>query len=161
MAAEEVGLEFKREFEFPPAIIFDALIDPELIAGWLGDADVEPQVGGCYDLVWLTSASFPPTRGTITMLDEPNALDVMTDNRGEFGFRLSEVAGGPRGTSTVLCTNVRVAVDAAFLPRVKADWMSNLDQLEELLRGHPVDWENWDRDRAGIWRSYLATAAQR
>ena len=95
MAAEEVGLEFEREFEFPPAIVFDALIDPELIAGWLGDADVEPQVGGCYDLVWLTSASFPPTRGTITMLDEPNA-------RERYGYRYPENVAKPLSTTLVL-----------------------------------------------------------
>jgi hypothetical protein len=32
--------------------------------------------------------------------------------------------------------------------------MIGLDQLEELLRGHPVDWANWDRDRMGTWTEY-------
>ena len=155
MAAETVGLEFERELEFPPAIVFDALIDPELIAGWLGDASVEPRQGGHYDVVWLTSSSFPPTSGTITRIVEPHSLTVVTDNRGEVGFQLEEVPGGSRGTSTVLRVTVRVVVNAAFVARVRADWLSNLDQLSELLRGHPVDWANWDRDRAEAWRGYL------
>lgn len=160
MAAEEVGLEFEREFEFPPAIVFDALVDPELVAGWLGDAFIEPRRGGRYDLVWLTSSSFPPTFGTITHILEPHSLAVATDNRGDVGFRLEEVPGGSRGTSTVLHVTVEVVVDAAFVARVRADWFSNLDQLGELLRGHPVDWANWDRDRSEVWRGYLGTIAK-
>lgn len=160
MAAGTVGLEFEREFEFPPAIVFDALIDPELIAGWLGEASVDPRQGGHYDLRWLTSSSFPPTFGTITQILEPWSLTVATDNRGEVGFRLEEVAGGSRGTSTVLRVSVRVVVNAVFVARVRADWLSNLDQLSELLRGHPVDWANWDRDRAEAWRGYLGLAAE-
>ncbi|HEY9498314.1 MAG TPA: SRPBCC domain-containing protein [Terrimesophilobacter sp.] len=160
MAAEIAGLEFEREFEFPPAIVFDALVDPELIAGWLGEASVDPRQGGHYDLVWLTSGSFPPTFGTITDILEPSFLTIATDNRGEVGFRLEEVPGGSRGTSTVLRVSVRVVVDAAFVARIRADWLSNLDQLSELLRGHPVDWANWDRDRAEVWRGYLDRAAQ-
>lgn len=160
MAAETAGLEFERELEFSPAIVFDALIDPGLIAGWLGDASVDPRQGGHYDLVWLTSSSFPPTFGTITGILEPYSLTIATDNRGEIGFRLEEVPGGARGTSTKLHLTVRVVVDAAFIARVRADWLSNLDQLAEVLRGHPVDWANWDRDRAEVWRGYLRLTAE-
>lgn len=159
MAVESVGLAFEREFEFSPAIVFDALIDPDLIIGWLGDAHVDPRQGGHFDVIWLTSSSFPPTSGTITSILEPQLLTVVTDNRGEVDFRLEEVAGGPRGTSTVLRVSVRVAVDDAFIARVRADWLSNLDQLGELLRGHPVDWDNWDRDRAAVWQGYLRSHA--
>lgn len=154
-------LVFEREFAFPPSIVFDALLEPELLVGWLADADVEPQLGGCFDLVWLTSSSFPPTHGTITAIAEGEVLEVETDNRGELSFYLTPKAGGPFGMMTTLVTTVRVSVDAAFVPRVKADWLSNLDQLDALLRGHPVDWANWDRDRAETWRGYLASAGGR
>ncbi|HMM82275.1 MAG TPA: SRPBCC domain-containing protein [Terrimesophilobacter sp.] len=161
MTPDFVELEFVRRFEFPPAIVFDALVDPDLIAGWLAHAFVGRTVGSPYDLVWLTSSSFPPTRGTITVFDEPQALAVETDNRGRFQFLLAASDGGPRGTSTILTTQVGVSVDPAFLPRVAADWQSSLDQLDALLRGHPVDWDNWDRDRSGAWREYLTAAGGR
>jgi uncharacterized protein YndB with AHSA1/START domain len=161
MTPATLELDFERDFEFPPSIVFDALIEPDLIAGWLAAADVEPQLDGCYDLVWLTSSSYPPTEGVITALEEPDLLEIETDNRGEISFSLSAMPGGPFGTSTRLVTRVRVAVDSAFVPRVKADWQSNLDQLDGLLRGHPVDWANWDRDRAEAWRGYLAAAGGR
>lgn len=154
-------LEFARQVDFPPSIVFDALIDPDLLGGWLAHADVESRVGGDFDLVWLTSSSFPPTRGRIVTLDEPRVLEVETDNRGTFRFELQPTTGGARGTGTTLTTTVSVTVDTAFVPRVVADWQSSLDQLDGLLRGHPVDWANWDRDRAGAWREYLATAGGR
>lgn len=161
MTPASLELVFERDLEFPPSVVFDALIEPDLLAGWLADADVEPQLEGCYDLVWLTSSSYPPTQGTITTLDEPVLLEIQTDNRGDISFRLESYPGGPFGTATRLVTTVHVAVDSAFVPRVKADWLSNLDQLDALLRGHPVDWVNWDRDRAEAWRGYLAGAGGR
>ncbi|MBB5634078.1 uncharacterized protein YndB with AHSA1/START domain [Cryobacterium mesophilum] len=151
-------LEFTRRLDFHPAIVFDALIDPDLLGGWLAHAVVEPHEGGAFDLAWLTSTSFPPTRGRISLLDEPRALDVVTDNRGRFRFDLDPSPGGERGTVTTLTTAVDVVVDRAFVPRVAADWQSSLDQLDGLLRGHPVDWIHWDRDRSGAWREYLAAA---
>jgi len=49
-------------------------------------------------------------------------------------------------------------VEPAFEARTKADWLVNLEQLEQLLRGHPVDWANWDRDHHAAWSRYLDTA---
>ena len=161
MTPASLELVFERDLEFPPSVVFDALIEPDLLAGWLADADVEPQLDGCYDLVWLTSSSYPSTQGTITALDEPELLEIETDNRGDISFRLEAYQGGPFGTATRLVTTVQVAVDSVFLPRVKADWLSNLDQLDELLRGHPVDWANWYRDRSEAWRGYLVAAGGR
>lgn len=154
-----VDLEFAREFEFSPDIVFDALVDADLVIGWLGEARIDARQGGRYDLFWLTSESFPPTTGRIVALESPRLLTVITDNRGRIEFRLEESPGGPRGTGTRLTVLVSVAIEAAFLPRVSADWWSSLDQLAELLRGHPVDWANWERDRAGVWQRYLERAA--
>lgn len=161
MTPAALELVFERDLDFPPSVVFDALIEPDLLAGWLADAEVEPQLDGCYDLVWLTSSSYPATQGTITALDEPELLEIETDNRGNISFRLEGHPGGPLGTATRLVTTVHVSVDAAFVPRVKADWLSNLDQLDGLLRGHPVDWTNWDRDRSEAWRGYLVAAGGR
>jgi uncharacterized protein YndB with AHSA1/START domain len=161
MTPDARELVFERDLAFPPSIVFDALVEPDLLGGWLAEAEVEPQPGGCYDLVWLTSASFPPTQGTITEFRESESLEVETDNRGELSFRLSAIPGGPLSAQTRLVVAVRVSVDAAFVPRVTADWLSNLDQLDALLRGHPVDWANWDRDRSETWRGYLAAAGGR
>lgn len=161
MAAETTQLEFERTIDFSPAIIFDALIDPDLLAGWLADADVGPHVGGAFNLAWLTSSSFPSTQGTITILDEPRVLAVTTDNRGDVRFDLTAARTGSTGSSTILTTTIAVQVDAAFLPRVIADWQTSLDQLAAVLRGHPVDWARWDEDQGKSWRAYHSAAGGR
>jgi uncharacterized protein YndB with AHSA1/START domain len=154
-------LAFEREIELSPAIVWDALVDQELVSGWLAEARIAPVAGGRFELVWLYSTDQPPTSGTIVDYQEPRLLVVDTDNRGRLEFRLDELAGGRRGTSTRLRLTATIELDAAFLPRVKANWMISLDQLEELLRGHPVDWANWDRDQIGIWAGYRDRFASR
>lgn len=161
MPPSPVHLEFARELDFAPIIVFDALVDPDLLGGWLADARVEQRVGGAFNLVWLTSSSFPPTHGVITAIEPHHVLEVATDNRGLLRFELQEAKGGARGTQTTVTVSVTVEVDSAFLPRVSADWQGSLDQLEALLRGRPVDWANWDRDRSAAWREYHASAGGR
>jgi uncharacterized protein YndB with AHSA1/START domain len=146
-------LFFEREIDLPRAIVWDALVDPELVSGWLAGAEIEPVIGGRYDLSWLHSSD-PLTAGIIDELHEPHALVIDTDNRGRIDFRLDDAPGGFRGSVTILRLTVTLELDAAFSARVRANWMIGLDQLEELLRGHPVDWANWDRDRMGTWTEY-------
>ena len=43
-------------------------------------------------------------------------------------------------------------------PPAVAAWRIRLDQLDELLRGHPVDWDNWERDRGADYEIYLSEA---
>lgn len=147
-------LVFEREIELSPAIVWDALVDQDLASGWLAEATIEPVEGGRYDLVWLYSTDQPPTSGTIVECDEPRMLVVETDNRGRVEFRLDELTEGSRGSATLLRLAVALELDAAFAARVRANWMISLDQLEELLRGHPVDWANWDRDHIRTWTGY-------
>jgi uncharacterized protein YndB with AHSA1/START domain len=154
-------LAFEREIGLSPAIVWDALVDQELVAGWLAEARIDPVDGGRYDLVWQYSTDQPPTSGTIVEFREPTLLAVDTDNRGRIEFRLEEIAGGSRGSATRLALSVELELDAAFAPRVKANWMISLDQLGELLRGHPVDWANWDRDRIDTWAEYRDGFASR
>jgi hypothetical protein len=39
-----------------------------------------------------------------------------------------------------------------------AYWLTDLDQLADLLRGHPVDWAHWERDQADTWSAHLRDA---
>ncbi|MEO6944615.1 MAG: SRPBCC domain-containing protein [Lacisediminihabitans sp.] len=147
-------LVFEREIGLSPVIVWDALVDQELVSGWLAEARIDAIVGGRFDLVWLYSMDQPPTSGTITELRQPSLLVINTDNRGRIEFRLDELAGGSRGVSTRLRLAVALDLDPAFVARVKANWMISLDQLEQLVRGHPVDWATWDRDHIDQWAGY-------
>jgi uncharacterized protein YndB with AHSA1/START domain len=156
-----MDLVFEREIELSPAIVWDALVDDELVSGWLAAASIDPVEGGHYDLVWQYSTDQPPTAGVITSLVEPKLLVIDTDNRGRIAFSLEAFAGGGRGIATRLRLSVALELDRAFVARVRANWLISLDQLEEVLRGHPVDWENWDRDHIATWTGYRDGFAHR
>ncbi len=135
---DTVILRFERHLEWSPAIVWDALVDPVLVGGWLGDARIDGSVGGRYD---LSGEGFPAVtglRGEITAFEAPTGLAVSTDDRGSLRFALSEVPGGPRGTSTALSLAVGLEIEPVFAAAVGRLWETRLDRLPELLRGHPV-----------------------
>lgn len=150
---------FERDLGFAPVIVWDALLDQDLVSGWLADAVIDPQVGGQYNLRWTNRVGAPESLGRITALQPLQRLHVDTTASGLLRFELEERAGGSRGTSTLLVLTVDVEVEPVFAARVKADWLTSLDQLDELLRGHPVDWAHWERDHHEAWVQHLAEAA--
>lgn len=154
-----LDLVFERDFEFAPVIVWDALLDADLVSGWLAEAAVEPDVGGAYNLRWVHRVGQPETLGRITVLQPLERLHVDTTTMGLLRFELEPVPGGARGTSTRLVLRVDVEVEPVFAARVKADWLTTLDQLDDLLRGHPVDWANWERDRQESWSQHLEDVA--
>jgi uncharacterized protein YndB with AHSA1/START domain len=151
-------LHFERVYALPREIVWDALIDSDLISGWLAEADVEPRVGGRFDLEW---SHFQPgfrTDGEIVELLELRTLVVDTSNFGRTTFTLDEVDGGPRERSTLLTVDVYAIADLQFSGMISATWRMSLEQLEGLLHGHPVNWGTWTEQFAGEWQSLVAEA---
>ena len=148
------SLCLRHEYEFAPIIVWDALVDPDLIAGWLAEATVTPEVGGEYNLDWQDRTPATSTFGRIVLLQPLARLHVDTNDSGRWEFVLDEVEGGFRGWGTVLTLRV-VGVDDVARPHARADWITRLEQLDELLRGHPVDWARWEQDRRSGWLEHL------
>lgn len=101
------------DIELPPVIVWDALVDPELLEGWLGVAS-----------------------GDVKELTPPVRLRTVGPADGDTVFELEPIEGGLRGISTRL----RVTVDSGGSRaggELWALWRDRLDALEELLRGHP------------------------
>jgi uncharacterized protein YndB with AHSA1/START domain len=153
-------LEFSRAYDLPVAIVWDALVDEALVEGWLAAARIDPREGGHYWLDWQDGRSLAPTNGTITAIEPSRRLAIDTDNLGSLEFILESVQGGTRGTSTTIFLTIRVDTERRLLASTRAYWQSNFDQLEALLRGHPVDWSTWQRDRGDVWASYLREASR-
>lgn len=152
-------LHFEREYELPRAIVWDALVDEDLVSGWLAQAEIEGMLGGTYILHWTHREPQLEWTGRIVAMDEPSLLEVEASDptsASTIRFDLVPIDGGSRGTSTRLLVSVGVVIDREFESRLMADWLTNLDQLEDLLRGHPVDWVKWERDRGPAWSQYLA-----
>jgi uncharacterized protein YndB with AHSA1/START domain len=135
---EPSRLSFSRDYDLPPVIVWDALVDDVLIEGWLADASVDARVGGHFDLAWHDGSA--ATAGRILAIEAPRLLRVDTSNRGTLEFELETLPEGTRGTSTRLHLRVSIEADPRFSRGTTALWVQSLDQLEELLRGHPVHW---------------------
>ena len=153
------SLHLRRRYEFAPSIVWDALVDAELVAGWLGDAVIEPELGGAYCVRGIAPGPAIGVEGRIVVFDRRVHLGVVGSSGATLDLTLDEVAGGNRGSSTRLGVRIASTVEAAFAARVKADWLTSLDQLGDLLHGHPVDWQHWDRDYAATWSQHLEGAA--
>jgi len=152
-------LRFEREYDLPPAIVWDALTDEDLVEGWLAAAKINPRMGGQYWLNWQTGSSLAPTNGVITVIQQSRRLRIETDNIGTLDFTLEAIPGGTRGDATVVELRLNVDTDRRLLASTVAHWETNFDQLEDLLRGHPVDWSTWQRDRGEAWESYRRASA--
>jgi uncharacterized protein YndB with AHSA1/START domain len=137
-------LRLQRRYEFGPSIVWDALVDADLVAGWLADAVIEAEVGGAYILRSAATGPAVDFDGSIVGL-EPRTRLYMADGSGAtLRFTLGEVVGGNRGTSTELSVDISSPVEPAFADRLEAEWTTSLDQLGDLLHGHPVDWRRVD-----------------
>jgi hypothetical protein len=102
-----------RVIDLPRAIVWDGLVDPVLVEGW-------------FDPV-LRLVDDPAVE--VGERRDPEVLRVEVPGLGPIAFVADEVEGGTRGTST------RLTVTSGL-----ADVEDRLDRLEDLLRGHPVDW---------------------
>lgn len=162
MATSE--LDFARDYDLPASIVWDALVDEDLVEGWLAAAKIEPKQGGLYWLNWQSGGTLGATTGTIIRFEPPSPnrigrLSVETDNIGTLEFTLTPTPGGTRGSGTFVRLRILVDTDPRLQASTHAYWQSNFDQLEDLLRGHPVDWSTWQRDRGEAWARYLRGAS--
>jgi uncharacterized protein YndB with AHSA1/START domain len=148
-------LIFEQVYDLPPEIVWDALVDADLVSGWLAEADIDPRIGGRFDLEWRHFEPVRTTTGEIVELLELHELVVETDNFGTTALRLSELPTGARGRSTRLSVRVDALADLQFTPMIAATWRVSLEQLDELLHGHPVDWRNWKTERSARWVELL------
>ena len=153
-------LRFRRYIDLPPVIVWDALVDPVLLEGWLASATVDLVVGGVYRLEWIQPYGLLPFDGTIAHVDLGRSLSASTADARSLCFDLGTEPGGTRGTATTVTVTVGGLTHPRFTPAVIAHWESNLEQLEELLRGHPVDWKTWQDDRGHSWAKRVERATE-
>ena len=124
-------MRVERLIDLPRAIVWDALIDPVLVEGWLHPVrrlvDDEPAS--------RVSVRLDPAVGAAAR------LHLSSSEWGELRLTLLEVPGGRRGSSTAITVEVLAVADPRFRGPVVTGWQTRLDQLEDLLLGHPVDWQ--------------------
>lgn len=144
-------LSFTRDYDLPPVIVWDGLVDDVLVGGWLAPARIEPRVGGRCDFVWPRLSGLGADHGSVTELKRNRLLAVRTYAVGGIRFELEELPTGPRGASTRL--TMTVAPPETPAPVTVAYWSAALEALNDLLHGHPVDWAHWERDYGDLLRT--------
>ncbi len=111
----ERAVDIERLIDLPRSIVWDALLDPVLVEGWLHPA-ARLLEGDMRELVEPAP-------------DATAVLETVVEPFGRLRFELDERAGGTRGSSTLLRLHAQ-----------GAGWNDRVDALENLLRGHPVQW---------------------
>lgn len=124
-----------REVDLPRGIVWEALVDPVLVEGWL------------HPSARLAHGTEPVVFREPDDPAEPAVLEVISPSFGRVRVVLERVPTGTRGESTRL--ELTVGDEWGRRSDREALWALRLEQLGALLRGHPVDWTSWpERHRA-------------
>jgi len=138
----EPKVRIERVIDLPRVIVWDALVDPVLVEGWLHPVlrlvDGEPAVE--------LRERVDPAPGADAV------LHVRSEDLGEWRLTLAERFGGTRGSSTALTVDLMLP-DPRFEGALLQSWQTRLDQLENLLRGHPTVWREAQSASAGRRRA--------
>lgn len=153
--------------DLPRGIVWDAIADPVLVAGWLGEADIDAVPGGRFVVRPGAPVDRRPLqglRGSVSLVSAPAELVVESapetgDEWSRIRFTLTDVPGGPRDRSTELTITVSFDPPRARTEETRCAWLTHLDQLRELLHGRPVDWNRWTSDWEPVWAAHRARPA--
>ncbi len=145
-----------REYDLPPAVVWDALTDPALLEGWLGAGLSDAEVGGTFVLDWLDPQHHGAAVAGEIVLFEPRSQLLIRAMEYSIAMLIDELPHGARGSSTRLTLSLRLPADRHSVRERIAHWRTHLEALEDLLRGHPVVWERWDADYGQATRRFLA-----
>ena len=135
-AGDRAGVRFERHYAATAAEVWRALVEPEQLAGWLGEAVVEPRVGGVFEIAFDADEV---ARCLIRTFEPPRVLELDWDFEDEpssvVRFELDE---GESGTTLVLDHRLLAADDA---PAYGAGWHVHLEVLDEQLAGRSARWQ--------------------
>lgn len=123
-----------REFEAPPARLWDALTDPAILCQWLAPGHIAPYVGGEAKLSFEDSGI--AIDSTITAYAWGEVLEYSWSGKGEPLRPLRwEIERTLHGTNLRLTLSIPDNEDAA---RAAAGFEAHLDMLAAALEGVPI-----------------------
>lgn len=129
-------LRFERRLAHPVEQVWAAITSPGELPGWWGNATVDLELGGRFDVQWLDGMG-PRREATITALDPPHLLETTGDPHGVIRFELAP--DGERATR--LTFTVEMELPEEYRGQTLAGWHWHLDALEDALGGMPQAWD--------------------
>lgn len=130
-------VSFERHLAHPVERVWDALTRPDELIAWWGDADVELQEGGRFNLRWLNvddSGRGAVMHATIAKLVPGRLLVLDGDMHGRLRWELT-----PDGAGTLLSFRSTVELAPEYVTKVPAGWHFHLDALQRHLEGGSTD----------------------
>jgi uncharacterized protein YndB with AHSA1/START domain len=149
---DKVVIRFERRLAHPPERVWEALIDPEQLIAWWGEADVEPTEGGEFTMRWQNTkpdGTRPVMHATITKLREGELLEMEGDLHGTLRFELR-----PDGDGTLLTFSSTLELPEEQRPGALAGWHFHLDALARALDGGSTDLSTPGREWEQIEAAY-------
>lgn len=129
---DHIDVRFERHYPRPVETVWSALTEPERLADWMGVANVEPRVGGRFDL--MVDGPHPAT-GRVRVWDPPRVLEFSWSNthapESVIRYELTRDGGGTRLVFTH--QGMPYASSALMLP----GWHDFLGRLGNLLEDTP------------------------
>jgi uncharacterized protein YndB with AHSA1/START domain len=139
--AQVPTVKVRREIAAPPALLFDAFLDPEKLSAWMRpgdtsrtDAKVDPRVGGAFEIVMHTPNGSVPHTGAYQEITRPRRL-VFTWNSPYAGSHgsLVTVDFTPKGQGTeVVITHERLPSEEMVTAHT-GGWTSILERIANLF----------------------------
>jgi uncharacterized protein YndB with AHSA1/START domain len=127
---EHVTLRFKRTIAASPAAVWEALVEPSMLKGWLAEAEFDARVGGDVHLVWPGMGEM---RGTVRACDEPSLIEYTWDESDGASLVRFEVFASSDAGSTLRLIHSGSSLEGAA--GFGAGWQSHLEALDVVLTG--------------------------
>ncbi len=129
-SGDNVDLRYERRYPRPVETVWAALTQPARLTDWLGQALVEPHVGGRYELFIDRPR---PMTGRILTWQPPTLLEFTWDT-GDAPASVvrSELTPDGDGTRLVFLHN---GASFVWIALVLPGWHVNLERLDSLLAG--------------------------
>jgi uncharacterized protein YndB with AHSA1/START domain len=157
-------LRFERRLKHPIERVWAAITEPEQLAGWIGDAELDLTKGGKVTLRFKHRVSkaddenydvirpeefeqaedeYDGFEAVVTAVDPPRLLEYEAERFGLLRWELQ----ADRAGCLLTFSQVLALPDDAMAAQVLAGWHSFLDLLEDALAGDPMtDWSRWSMD---------------
>jgi uncharacterized protein YndB with AHSA1/START domain len=137
---DSVDLRYERRYPRPIATVWAALTEPARLADWLGQALVEPHVGGRYELFIDRKR---PMTGRILTWQPPTLLEFTWDT-GDAPASVVRCELAPDGDGTRLVFQHK-GIGFAWIGLVLPGWHVHLERMDGLLAGivQPMSMPRW------------------
>jgi uncharacterized protein YndB with AHSA1/START domain len=154
LEGERRGIRFERRYDAAPQEVWSALTEPERMARWLAEAELDLRVGGAYALRFSDEEDQTAV-GEILAVEPERLLELTWEYPGEpntvVRFELR-----PDGDGTILVLDHR-GLPAEAAPGYGGGWHAHLDSLEAHLGQEGVpDWWGRYRELAPLYQAQEA-----